>query len=349
MSKEITVAQIADSLGHLDKIKLTPTSLSVVGTITFEEWSTHYSFFKNIERAAHWWIGDLLNYGEEHWPESFTQVIEDYAEQTRQNDKWVAKAVPPEKRRPELSFSHHAEVASLMKTSPERADAVLERAIEDNLSVKSFRAVARETRHDMQRAARSQNGTNPARYEVVVACPAWPKDFAELDRTSTAWRGVPVGVEELVDLEIEGKSFYNVAAEDSILFLFCPPDKVEDGISAMKAWGYEYRSNMVEQYSPDEVGQGYLLQGEHGMILIGKRGSLPAPERSTRPLSIISALSESGEILDRAARLGVLQERIDLMYPEYNKIELFTDARRAGWSSWGQNNALITPEYVETY
>jgi N6-adenosine-specific RNA methylase IME4 len=112
----------------------------------------------------------------------------------------------------------------------------------------------------------------------------------------------------------------------------------------MRAWGYEYRTNMVEQYSPDEMSPGYLLRGEHGMVMVGKRGEYPGPVAGTQPLTIISALSEDGEIRDRTERLRVLQAHLDAMYPEASKLELFTGARRAGWASWGETNALVTPD-----
>ena len=64
-------------------------------------------------------IGDALRYGERRWGETYAQVMDatGMAYQTLANAKWVASRVPVQRRRTELSWSHHAEVASLEATS----------------------------------------------------------------------------------------------------------------------------------------------------------------------------------------------------------------------------------------
>jgi hypothetical protein len=81
----------------------------------------------HLERRVHFWIGDLLTYGERRWAEKYTEMIEhtgyDYA--TLRVLKWVASRVAISRRRESLSFAHHKEVAKL---APDQQALILARA-----------------------------------------------------------------------------------------------------------------------------------------------------------------------------------------------------------------------------
>lgn len=91
------------------------TSLLLREGLTIEEWSRIGVQLDRTMDSSTWWLGDWLAYGRSRFPERYRQVIEvtsfDY--QTLRNYAWVANRVPPLRRRPALSFQHHAEVAAL--------------------------------------------------------------------------------------------------------------------------------------------------------------------------------------------------------------------------------------------
>lgn len=106
-----------------------------------------------MEHGAPWWLGDALRYGERVYGETYSQVTETtgYAVQTLKNAMWVAGRFESSRRRDDLSFAHHAEVAAL---EPLVADAWLDLAWEESLTVKELRGRLRE--------ARGQQGDNLA-------------------------------------------------------------------------------------------------------------------------------------------------------------------------------------------
>jgi hypothetical protein len=65
--------------------------------------------------GAQWRLGDLLNYGESRYGEAYEREIETtgLSYQTIANIKSIAAKVELSRRRENLSFAHHAEVASL--------------------------------------------------------------------------------------------------------------------------------------------------------------------------------------------------------------------------------------------
>lgn len=77
---------------------------------------------KFASKAIMWWLGDWCRYGERRWGEMYSQALEatDYAYQTCRDAAWLATAVPLSRRRDNLPFTHHKEVAGL---SVAKADA----------------------------------------------------------------------------------------------------------------------------------------------------------------------------------------------------------------------------------
>lgn len=81
----------------------------------YAEWQEIGQHLQLMSKAMPWWVGDWLNFGEAKYGETYTQAIALTGEkyQTLLNWKSVAKRVPLDVRHPCLSWSAHAEVASL--------------------------------------------------------------------------------------------------------------------------------------------------------------------------------------------------------------------------------------------
>lgn len=95
--------------------RATPTGLILIGQPTIEEWEMYGRGLKAVEQSIHWLLGDWMLYGMEHYGEAFAQALEitGFTIGTLRTDKWVAKDVPPSRRREALTFNHHREVAPL--------------------------------------------------------------------------------------------------------------------------------------------------------------------------------------------------------------------------------------------
>jgi hypothetical protein len=107
--------------------RLEERGLTPVGTPTREQWSECLDYLMHLEKHIHFWIGDLLAYGERRWGAMYSEMIErtGYEPRTLRTLKWVASSVDVSRRREGLSFAHHKEAAGL---SPEQQDVVLDRA-----------------------------------------------------------------------------------------------------------------------------------------------------------------------------------------------------------------------------
>jgi len=98
----------------LGKFRFDATSMTVNGKPPLEDWAGPMQFALWCQRASPWWIGDLLNWGDAHFGEAFSQVCEGSVSGDQlQRYESVARRVPPKNRCPDLSWSAHAAVARL--------------------------------------------------------------------------------------------------------------------------------------------------------------------------------------------------------------------------------------------
>ena len=116
-------------LGTLEHIgAATPTSLVLPADMSYERYEALGFALAQAHNRIGWWIADWINFGERVYGEMYAQAIEvtgmRYA--TLMTYASVARRVPVERRRPELKFGHHAEVASL---EPKEQSEWLEQAV----------------------------------------------------------------------------------------------------------------------------------------------------------------------------------------------------------------------------
>ena len=98
----------------LGPFRFGPAGLTIQGRPTVESFAGPLRFALWCQKGAAWWIGDLLNDGDERFGEMFSQVCEgQISASLLQRYESVARRVPRENRRPNLSWSSHAAVARL--------------------------------------------------------------------------------------------------------------------------------------------------------------------------------------------------------------------------------------------
>ncbi|WP_212911421.1 LmbU family transcriptional regulator [Streptomyces sp. TS71-3] len=98
-----------------DQLLMTKVGLRFPAELSFAEWERAGHHLSRIMDSSSWCLGDWLMYGKEHYADRYQRAIRaaGLQYQTLRNYAWVARQFPLHRRRPRLSFQHHAEVASL--------------------------------------------------------------------------------------------------------------------------------------------------------------------------------------------------------------------------------------------
>ncbi|MFC4374170.1 hypothetical protein ACFO5K_08625 [Nocardia halotolerans] len=149
------------------RVSVSAVAWEPVAAIHCEEWLRHGEKLGTIGRAAAWWIGDWVNFGNVKFGEKYSRAarITGYDVQSLMNMAYVASRFSTGRRRERLSWSHHAEVAALPEADQDRW---LRHADESKLSVRGLREALRTERR--KAAARSRDG------DSAIVSPADPAD-----------------------------------------------------------------------------------------------------------------------------------------------------------------------------
>jgi hypothetical protein len=128
-----------------ESFEVTTTGLTIHGEVDFEVWLKYGAALRTVEMATPWVKGDYLNQGEARYGDKYLQATAlwpDNALQTLANCKYVARAIPPERRNENLSWSAHAELASL---EPKEQEKWIEAVEENEWTVSELREELRPT------------------------------------------------------------------------------------------------------------------------------------------------------------------------------------------------------------
>ena len=130
----------------LGPFHFTSVGVQIAGRPKLDDWRGPLQFALWCQRAGPWWIGDLINAGEDHFGEQFSQMCEGTLS-TEMLSRYasVARRVPLENRRASLSWSAHAAVARLPH---ERQRHILRDAERHGWTSDDLRAKAREAMAD---------------------------------------------------------------------------------------------------------------------------------------------------------------------------------------------------------
>ncbi|HBF79206.1 MAG TPA: antibiotic biosynthesis protein [Streptomyces sp.] len=91
------------------------TRLRLPEDLALEAWCRIGDQIFAVSDSSAWWIGDWLVFGQRKYRDRYQRAMKetllDY--QTLRNYAWVARKFVPQRRREDLTFQHHMEVASL--------------------------------------------------------------------------------------------------------------------------------------------------------------------------------------------------------------------------------------------
>ena len=150
---------------------LSPVAWRPARALEYRDWLLEGRRIGIFSRGSQWWVGDWLLYGTGRWGEMYAAAAKatGYDPKSLRNYRYVASRVDASLRKDNLTFGHHALVASL---EPNAQRTWLERAIHDRLSVEDLRGELRAERcHDIT-APPERESLAAAPLERVIICPS---------------------------------------------------------------------------------------------------------------------------------------------------------------------------------
>lgn len=182
------------------------------------------------------------------------------------------------------------------------------------------------------------------RFQVIVSDPGWGFNDNLNKMKRKVKRAASAQYKTMTPAQIAAIPVASVADPmGCLLALWVPGSMLVHGLEVMKAWGFflhqtwvwvklkKDHANEPDPNNSTRVGMGRLFRQSHEIALIGVSGKSIYPllqDRSQRSVGFDLNVGHS-------TKPETLQDRLDLMFPTANKIELFARRIRPGWTCLG--------------
>lgn len=206
------------------------------------------------------------------------------------------------------------------------------------------------------------------KFNLIVADP--PYSFSDKLSMSKTKRGAQSNYDVLSFNDLKQLDVKSLAAEDSVLVLWVPSSLLQNGLDIMKSWNFEQKQTFVwvktkktvfsdlikSVKSACQVGydwpntfslikrqihefdlnnivsifMGRIFRQTHEIALIGTRGKVGELLQNKSQRSVMLAENKK-----HSAKPEGLQDRLDIMYPNVPKLEIFARRERKGWHCIG--------------
>jgi N6-adenosine-specific RNA methylase IME4 len=161
-------------------------------------------------------------------------------------------------------------------------------------------------------------------YDLILADPPWRYSFSRSRSRRVENQYPTMSLEEVCALDVPA-----LCAPDCGLFLWVPAPKLEWGLTVVRAWGFQYKTQRV--WDKERIGGGYYTRSRHENLLVAKRGDFHPPDVKHRPPSVFVERRSNVH----SEKPVCVHEWLEAAYPGLRKLEMFARARRPGWSAHG--------------
>lgn len=247
------------------------------------------------------------------------------------------------------------ELEALKDLTPERREAVIERAVAGDKKASARTELSRQRRDGRIDEIAAAGSTSPLptteKFNVFYADPPWRFDVWS-EQTGSE-KSPENHYPTLTNEEICNLPVGDMVAENALLFLWITSPRLFIAPDIFRLWGrklcddpvygvarqpWTYCSHYV--WDKERIATGYWNRNRHEILLIAKMGNVPRP----MPGDLVpSCYREASTVHSRKPLY--FAELIERYYPALSKIELFSRCPRPGWKAWG--NEAVTPHTGE--
>ncbi len=174
-----------------------------------------------------------------------------------------------------------------------------------------------------------------SKYRIVLADPPWSY-WGQQDKWGAAGKFYQtMSLDEICALDVGG-----LLEEPGVLFLWATGPKLDVAMSCIERWGLFFRGVAFVWVKTTRQGTPIGAQGVRPSIVkpltefvlaasnVERGRPLPLSDESITQTVFAPKTTHS-------TKPDEVQERIERMYPDATKIELFARRAREGWSGWG--------------
>lgn len=179
---------------------------------------------------------------------------------------------------------------------------------------------------------RNHDRIEPGRFNVIYADPPW--NF-ETYSDNGKGRSAEQHYSTMTAADICALPVSDLAAKDAVLMLWATFPRLPDAFEVITAWGFTYKTvgfTWVKQNRRGFgffTGMGYHTRSNAEICLLASRGRGLSRVDSTVLQLVVEPVRE------HSRKPAVVRRRIERLYGDVPRIELFARQQPDGWAAWG--------------
>lgn len=201
---------------------------------------------------------------------------------------------------------------------------------------------------DLQFASRPTPATTTGGYQVIYADPPW-KYNSRRARASKFGGGACFHYDLMDDQELLALPVSSIAAKDAVLFMWVTWPRLPFALQVIEAWGFKYKTCAFDWFkvNPNNdffFGVGYYSKSNSEPCLLATRGRTLKPANNDVSMALEDFEQAALKDLRRehSRKPDEVRRRIEALYPDCSRVELFARHAKPGWDVWGnQVNSSI--------
>lgn len=167
------------------------------------------------------------------------------------------------------------------------------------------------------------------KYNIIYADPPWAYNESGSGNRVVHSKYPTMQIDDICKLPVG-----DLAADNSILFMWTTFPRLNEGLKAINSWGFKYKSLgfcWVKQNKKSESlfwGMGYYTRQNPEICLIGVKGKVKPLVANVHSV-VISKIEEHSKKPD------IVKDLIVKIVGDVPRIELFARQKTPGWDVWG--------------
>jgi N6-adenosine-specific RNA methylase IME4 len=327
MSGQLSCVSTDAGLVVADVFTLTEVGVIVNGAFGSDHLETLADFIERWDGARMWWLGDLILLLPGLMPDKddqFRFLGKRFTQSTCQSAQWVADKFAFFRRRKNLKWAHHAEVAGMDLATQ---DEFLDKAESESLSSADLRALVKALK---QKRALALAGPLPeGKRRCIVIDPPWPVEKIEREERPKQGRDLDYqgGVMTLEQISTSvGEMVKKAAHEEGChLYLWVTQKYLPAGLQFFSEWGVKYQCVMTWVKPTGMTPYSWMYNAEH--VLFGCVGSLPLSKLGLK-------LTFDAPVSRHSAKPDVFYDRVREASPE-PRLSIYERRLIPGFAVWG--------------
>ena len=169
------------------------------------------------------------------------------------------------------------------------------------------------------------------KFDILYVDPPW--DYkGQLQHNGSGGRDTGGALKHYPTVTVKQMSMWpvmDITNDNALLFMWSSSPHLDQAIDLGKNWGFQW-ATVGFVWEKKKVNPGFYTMSQCELCLVFKKGKIPKPRGSRNERQFLSEMRGR-----HSQKPNEIRNRIQKMFPDQKKLEMFARQKTKGWSVWG--------------